>query len=247
MYKYKEVVKIEETTETKFETWTRKEGRRNDDDSRKKDERNWLHEEEMAEFKKRQSEIAALEEASRAVIKEKVLCCTKSSRAAKQRSKPPAKAQVNSFVPMDSKMVKESRKKDDSSSKEAGRKEQGEDLSYWKITRADGCFRFYKIQLDEELAKRLHEEEMAEFKKRQSEIVALEEASRAVIKQGSRKKRAGSKLKPKSPKKLKVIKEHTSVKDEQEKKELRLCLKIVQDEDRAINYETLAVKSPIVD
>ncbi|GKF40317.1 hypothetical protein Tco_0120378, partial [Tanacetum coccineum] len=64
---------------------------------------------------------------------------------------------------------------------------------------------------------------------------------------GNRKKRAGSKLKPKSPKKLKVIKEQESTVGEQEKEELRLCLKIVQDEDRAINYETLAVKSPIVD
>nr|GEV60512.1 hypothetical protein [Tanacetum cinerariifolium] len=66
-------------------------------------------------------------------------------------------------------------------------------------------------------------------------------------KTGSKKKRAGSKLKPKSPKKLKVIKEQESAEDEQEKEELRLCLKIVQYKDKAINYETLAVKSPIVD
>nr|GEX47624.1 hypothetical protein [Tanacetum cinerariifolium] len=43
---------------------------------------------------------------------------------------------------------------------------------------------------------------------------------------GSRKKRAGSKLKPQSPKKLKVMKEQESAKDEQEKEEPRLCLKI---------------------
>nr|GEY50944.1 hypothetical protein [Tanacetum cinerariifolium] len=54
----------------------------------------------------------------------------------------------------------------------------------------------------------------------------------------SRKKRAGLKLKPKSPKKLKVIKEQESLEDEQEKE---------QDEDKAINSETSAVKSPIVD
>nr|GFA58381.1 hypothetical protein [Tanacetum cinerariifolium] len=64
---------------------------------------------------------------------------------------------------------------------------------------------------------------------------------------GSRKKRAGSKHKPKSPKKLKVIKEQESTEDEQEKEELILCLKIVQDEDRSINYETLAMKSLIID
>nr|GEV45896.1 hypothetical protein [Tanacetum cinerariifolium] len=140
-------------------------------------------------------------------------------RAAEQRSKPPTKAhirnrictylknqagynhnqlkgmsydeikklsdeaykQVNSFVPLDSEMVKDSGKKDDSSSKQVG----------------------------------------------------------------SRKKRSSSKLKPKSPKKLKVMKEQESAVDEQEKEELMLCLKIVQDEDRAINYETLAVKSLI--
>nr|GEW51990.1 hypothetical protein [Tanacetum cinerariifolium] len=71
--------------------------------------------------------------------------------------------QVNSFVPMDSEVVKDGGKKVDSSSKQAG----------------------------------------------------------------SRKKREGSKLKPKSPKKLKVMKEQESVVDEQEKEELRLCLKIV--------------------
>nr|GEW96598.1 hypothetical protein [Tanacetum cinerariifolium] len=41
--------------------------------------------------------------------------------------------------------------------------------------------RMAQIQLDEELAKRMHEEEMAKFEKRQSEIAA-EEANRAVIK-----------------------------------------------------------------
>ncbi|GJY84358.1 hypothetical protein Tco_0497734 [Tanacetum coccineum] len=61
----------------------------------------------------------------------------------------------------------------------------------------------------------------------------------------SKKKRAGSKLKQKS-KELKCMKEQESAVDEHEKEELRLCLNIVQDEDKAINYETLAVKSPIV-
>nr|GEY80661.1 hypothetical protein [Tanacetum cinerariifolium] len=148
---------------------------------------------------------------------------------------------------------------------------------------------FRDIQMDEDLAKRMHKEEMTEFKKRQSEIAATEEASQAAIKAainqelddiqamikvdvnsfvpmdsevvkdskkkddgsskqaGSRKKRTGSKLKPKSSNKLKVMKEQESTKDEQEKKELKLCLKIVQDKDIAINYETLVVKSPIVD
>nr|GEV37032.1 ribonuclease H-like domain-containing protein [Tanacetum cinerariifolium] len=151
-----------------------------------------------------------------------------------------------------------------------------------------------QIQLDEELAKRMHKEEMVELDKRQSKIAAAEEASKAAIKvainqefdgiqamieageqmasrlqskeqehftieeksemlvemiaeRKSKKKIAGLKLKPKSPKKLKVMKEQESAKDDQEKEELGLCLKIVQDEDKAINYETLAVKSLVVD
>nr|GEY06279.1 putative ribonuclease H-like domain-containing protein [Tanacetum cinerariifolium] len=87
--------------------------------------------------------------------------------------------QVNSFVPMDLKVVKDSGKKDDSSSKQVECKKkrtdedraikyetlavksliinwetqllgcdlQREDLSCWKITRADGSFRFCKVFL----------------------------------------------------------------------------------------------------
>nr|GEU63082.1 ribonuclease H-like domain-containing protein [Tanacetum cinerariifolium] len=43
--------------------------------------------------------------------------------------------------------------------------------------------RVAQIQLDEELAKRMHEEEMAEFKKKESEIAVVEEASKAAINQ----------------------------------------------------------------
>ncbi|GJX57002.1 hypothetical protein Tco_0286899 [Tanacetum coccineum] len=102
-------------------------------------------------------------------------------RAVEQRSKPPTK--VISFILMDSKVVKDSGKKDDSSSKQAR----------------------------------------------------------------SRKKRAGSKLKPKSPKKLKVIKEQESAMDDAEKEELRDCLDIVPRDDIAINFESLTTKYPIVD
>nr|GEV34455.1 hypothetical protein [Tanacetum cinerariifolium]GFA27166.1 hypothetical protein [Tanacetum cinerariifolium] len=113
--------------------------------------------------------------------------------------------------------------------------------------------RMAQIQLDEELAKRMLEEEMAKFEK--GTVNSFVPMDSKVVKDsgknddssskqaGSKKKRAGSKLKPKSPKKLKVMKEQESAEDEQEKEELRLCLKIVQDEDRAINYKTLAVKS----
>ncbi|GJU20731.1 hypothetical protein Tco_1154073 [Tanacetum coccineum] len=142
-------------------------------------------------------------------------------RAAEQRSKPPTKAQmrnrmctylknqagynhnhlkgrsydevqklfdkaykeVNSFIPMDSEVVKESGIKDDSSSKQAG----------------------------------------------------------------SRKKRAGSKLKPKSPKKLKVMKEQESAVDDVDKDELRACLDIVPGDDISINVESLTTKYPIID
>nr|GFA78753.1 hypothetical protein [Tanacetum cinerariifolium] len=70
-----------------------------------------MHEEEMAELEKRQSEIAAAEEASRAAIKatinlelddiqamieadEQIKMFFAAQRAAEQRSKPPTKAQM---------------------------------------------------------------------------------------------------------------------------------------------------------
>nr|GFD41801.1 hypothetical protein [Tanacetum cinerariifolium] len=61
---------------------------------------------------------------------------------------------------------------------------------------------------------------------------------------GSRKKRvAGSSSKQKSPKKQKVNDQESVNSD----KELRKCLKVVPDDDKAINYKTLDVKSLIVD
>nr|GEU43747.1 putative reverse transcriptase domain-containing protein [Tanacetum cinerariifolium] len=61
---------------------------------------------------------------------------------------------------------------------------------------------------------------------------------------GSRKKRAaGSSLKHKSPKNQKVNDQESEDSD----KEHRKCLKVVRDDDKAIDYETLDVKSPIVE
>nr|GEU68970.1 hypothetical protein [Tanacetum cinerariifolium] len=61
---------------------------------------------------------------------------------------------------------------------------------------------------------------------------------------GSRKKRsAGSTSKQKSSKKQKVNDQESVHSD----KELRICLKVVPDADKVINYETLDVKSLIVD
>nr|GEY22396.1 hypothetical protein [Tanacetum cinerariifolium] len=61
---------------------------------------------------------------------------------------------------------------------------------------------------------------------------------------GSRKKRAASSSsKHKSPKKQKVNDQDSKDSDEEHRK----CLKVVPDNDKAIDYETLDVKSPIVD
>nr|GEU45141.1 hypothetical protein [Tanacetum cinerariifolium] len=61
---------------------------------------------------------------------------------------------------------------------------------------------------------------------------------------GSRKKRvACSSSKHKSPKKQKINDQDSEDSD----KEHRKCLKVVPDDDKAIDYETLDVKSPIVD
>nr|GFC40889.1 hypothetical protein [Tanacetum cinerariifolium] len=135
---------------------------------------------------------------------------------------------------------------------EAMKNVEGDTVNVVEPEKPPKNLRMARIQLDEELAKRMHKEEMAEFKKRQSEIVVAEEASRATIKAeinqelddiqamieadfemvkdsgkkddssskqvGSMKKRAGLKLKPKSTKKLKVMKEQESTEDEQEKR-----------------------------
>nr|GEY71669.1 hypothetical protein [Tanacetum cinerariifolium] len=61
---------------------------------------------------------------------------------------------------------------------------------------------------------------------------------------GSREKRvAGLSSKQKSPKKQKVNDQETKDSD----KELVKCLKVVPDDDKAIDYETLDIKSPIFD
>nr|GEU48681.1 hypothetical protein [Tanacetum cinerariifolium] len=61
----------------------------------------------------------------------------------------------------------------------------------------------------------------------------------------SRKKRAaGSSSKQKSPKKKKKVNDQEFIDTD---KELRKWLKVVPDDDKAINYETLDDKSPIVD
>nr|GEW29347.1 hypothetical protein [Tanacetum cinerariifolium] len=58
-----------------------------------------------------------------------------------------------------------------------------------------------------------------------------------------RKKVAGSSSKHKSPKKQKVNNQDSRDSDEEHRK----CLKVVPDVDKAIDYETLDVKSPIID
>nr|GEW00599.1 hypothetical protein [Tanacetum cinerariifolium] len=168
-----------------------------------------MHEEEMAEFKKRQKKSRMLVE----MIAERKRFFA-AQRAAKQRSKPPTKAQMRNRMCIYLK-------------NQAGYKHN-------------------------QLKGRSYDDIQKLFDKAYKQINLLflwilkwlKTMERRMIAVASKKKRAYSKLKPK---KLKVMKEQESIKDEQEKEEFRLCLKIVQDEDKASNYETLAVKSPIVD
>nr|GEU93082.1 hypothetical protein [Tanacetum cinerariifolium] len=98
------------------------------------------------------------------------------------------------------------------------------------------------IEADEQMASKLQSKEQEQFTIKEksrilvnsfvpmdSEVIKdSEKKDDSSSKQAkSKKKRAGSKHKPKSPKKLKVMKEQESTEDEQEKEELRLCLKIV--------------------
>nr|GEU68674.1 uncharacterized mitochondrial protein AtMg00810-like [Tanacetum cinerariifolium] len=94
-----------------------------------------------------------------------------------------------------------------------------------------------QIDADHELAVRLTHEEQEKYTVKKGS----EEDEKRV---GSRKKRAaGSSLKHKSPKKQKVNDQESKSSD----KEHRKILKVVPDDDKAIDYETLDVKSPIVD
>nr|GEV14511.1 hypothetical protein [Tanacetum cinerariifolium] len=192
-----------------------------------------MHEEEIAELEKRQSEIATTEEAKQKqfTIEEKSIMLVEmiaerkrffaAQRAADQKSKPPTKAQMRNRM---STYLKN----------QAGyNHNQLKGRSYDEIQKLfDKAYKHVNsfVPMVSEMGKDSGKKDNSSSKQA-----------------GNMKKRAGLKLKPKSPKKLKVMKEQESAEDEQEKEELRLCLKIVQDEDRAINYETLAVKSLIVD
>nr|GEZ87505.1 hypothetical protein [Tanacetum cinerariifolium] len=184
-----------------------------------------MHEEEKAELEKRQSKIAATEEASRAVIK-----------AAINQVSDDIQAMIEADEQMASRL-------------------QSEEQEQFTIKEKSRM-------LVEMIAKMKREGVMMISKnslKKHKQVNSFISMDSKVVKDSgkkndgnskqarSMKKRPGSKIKPKSPSKLKVMKEQESAEDEQEKEELKLCLKIVQDEDKAINYETLDVKSLIVD
>ncbi|GJV23641.1 retrovirus-related pol polyprotein from transposon TNT 1-94 [Tanacetum coccineum] len=136
-----------------------------------------------------------------------------------------------------------------------------------------------QIQRDAEIARRLFEEDQAQFEREQRiarERAAKQEAKEAALieqiedvnsfipmyskvvkdsgkkddssskQAGSSKKRAGLKLKLKSPKKLKVMKEQESAVDDAKKEEVRACLDIVPGDDIVINVESLTTKYLII-
>nr|GEU43388.1 putative ribonuclease H-like domain-containing protein [Tanacetum cinerariifolium] len=144
--------------------------------------------------------------------------------------------------------------------------------------------RMAQIQLGEELAKRMDEEEMAKLEKRQSKIAVTEEASKAVINQKlddiqamiEADEKMASRLQSEEQEQFtieeksrmlvemiaerkrffaverlaeqkKVVKNRGKKDDSSSKQPGSKKKRAVQDEDRAINYETLAMKSPIID
>nr|GFC01117.1 hypothetical protein [Tanacetum cinerariifolium] len=113
-----------------------------------------------------------------------------------------------------------------------------------------------QIDVDHELATRLTREEQEKYtvEERIQKLYTKEQKSIDAFvligskkdenRVGSRNKRAaGSSSKQKSSKKQKVNEQEFVDSD----KELRICLKLVPNDDKAINYETLDVKSLIVD
>nr|GEY41216.1 hypothetical protein [Tanacetum cinerariifolium] len=102
-----------------------------------------------------------------------------------------------------------------------------------------------QIDVDRELAVRLTHKEQEKYTVEErfthAQLKRSEEDEKRI---GSRKKRAaGSSSKHKSPKKQKVNDQESKDSD----KEHRKCLKVVLDDDKVIDYETLDVKSLIVD
>ncbi|GJS20876.1 hypothetical protein Tco_0449508 [Tanacetum coccineum] len=124
-----------------------------------------------------------------------------------------------------------------------------------------------RIQMDEELAQRLFEEEQAQFERDQrisrERVVEQESKDAALIEQmedvqarmdaDDGKKDDSSSKQAESSKKRPIAKhDEESVKkqklqDDAEKEELKACLDIVQGDDIAIDVESLATKYPIVD
>nr|GEU54464.1 hypothetical protein [Tanacetum cinerariifolium] len=200
-----------------------------------------MHEEEMFEFKKRQSEIAVAEKASRAAIKASInleLDDIQDMIEANEQmvSRLENKEQEQFTIEEKSKILVEmiAERKRFFAAQRATKKRSKPPT---KAQMRNMMYTYLKNQ--------------AGYKHNQLKGRSYDDIQKLFDKtykqQASRKKRAGLKLKPKSPKKIKVIKEQEFAEDEQEKEELRLCLKIVQDEDKAINYENLVVKSPIID
>ncbi|GKA15350.1 hypothetical protein Tco_0695097 [Tanacetum coccineum] len=131
-----------------------------------------------------------------------------------------------------------------------------------------------QIQIDEELAIRLHEEEKAELERTQRDRAAQEEASnaaltaqfddvqarmdeefrrnsKAVNKSSTKKVESSTKKAESSKKRARAESDEERVKKQKiendvEKEELNTCLNIVPDEDRAVDYEILGTKYPIV-
>nr|GFA07244.1 hypothetical protein [Tanacetum cinerariifolium] len=99
----------------------------------------------------------------------------------------------------------------------------------------------YTVEERSKLLAEFFERRKKQLAKEREEVIWSSEEDEKRVR--SRKKRAtGSSLKQKSPKKQKVNDQESVDSD----KELRKCLKVVPDDDKAINYETLNVKSPMV-
>ncbi|GKB91187.1 hypothetical protein Tco_0963459 [Tanacetum coccineum] len=109
-----------------------------------------------------------------------------------------------------------------------------------------------QIQVDEELAMRLHKEEKVALERMQRDMVAQEEASTAALTtefdddDDSQKQAESSKKRPRAEHDEESVKKQ-KLKDDAKKEELRACLDIVLGDDIVINVESLATKYPIFD
>nr|GEW23677.1 putative ribonuclease H-like domain-containing protein [Tanacetum cinerariifolium] len=192
-----------------------------------------MHEEEMVKLKRRQSEIAAEEEASKAAINQEfddiqAMIEADEQMALRLQSEQQKQLTIEEKSRMLVEMIAE-RKRLFAAQRAAEQRSKPPR----KAKMRNRMCTYLKNQ--------------ASYKHNQLKGRSYDDIQKLFDKAYKQEEKRRFKTITKVTKEAKSDEGQESAKDEQEKEELRLCLKIVQDEDRVINSETLAMKSLFVD